>query len=271
MRFGTTVRNMGPAATTDCMRHCAASAEAAGLAHIWVVDHVAIPPDDAEGSEGRWIDPLAALAYFAAATTTIELGVSVLVLPYRAPLITAKWIASIQELSKARLHLGIGPGWMDAEYQVLGVDKKKRGVITDQTIDFINECFAASDDVVVANEQAFLFRPRPAKPPIYVGGMEEVALRRAVRCGDGWLPIGINAEKLKPKIARLEELCAEAGRGPLKIVLIGSLPDDQSEAADLLGQCAELGASDYIQSSRYAEPSEFDAIMERLLDLKTQI
>ena len=62
MKFGTTVRNMGAAATTECISHCARHAENIGLDSVWVVDHIAIPPDDAEGSDGRWFDPLATLA-----------------------------------------------------------------------------------------------------------------------------------------------------------------------------------------------------------------
>jgi len=214
---------------------------------------------------------LATLAFLAAATTRIELGISVLVLPYRAALPTAKWIASIQELSGERLHLGIGPGWMDPEFKALGVERKRRGRITDETIDFICQCFAAPDDVVEANGQAFLFRPNPARPPIYVGGMTDAALTRTVRCADAWLPIGIDAEKLKPRAARLAEMAAEAGRDCPAIVPIGGLPDDQNEALDHLSACVELGASDFIQASRYETTAEFDALVERLADLQTRL
>ena len=95
MKIGTAIRNMGPAATSECILHCARHAEAVGLSHIWTVDHIAIPPDDAEGSNGRWLDPLATIAFLAAATSRIYLGISVLVLPYRPALPTAKWVASI--------------------------------------------------------------------------------------------------------------------------------------------------------------------------------
>lgn len=271
MRIGTTLRNMGPAANVACIRHCAARAEDAGLAHAWVVDHVAIPPDDAEGSNGRWIDPLAMLAWLAAATTRIELGVAVLVLPYRPALPTAKWIASIQELSGERLHFGIGPGWMDAEFRALGVDRRRRGAITDETIDFIRACFDAPDDVVTANGQPFLFRPRPQCPPVYVGGMTDAALARAVRVGDGWLPIGIDAAKLAPRVARLRELADAAGRACPEIVLLGSLHADQAQSVDALAACAELGATHYVQASRYTSEAEFDAIVERLVDVRRQL
>ena len=110
MKIGTAIRNMGPAAKRDIILSCAQMAEEASLEHIWAVDHVAIPPDESEGSDGIWLDPLAVLSFFAAATSAIKIGVSVLVLPYRPPLLTAKWVASIQELSNERLLLGVGTG-----------------------------------------------------------------------------------------------------------------------------------------------------------------
>ena len=271
MQIGTTIRNMGSAATKECMLHCAQQAETVGLNHIWVVDHIAIPPGDAEGSNGHYLDPLACLAFLSAVTETIKLGVSVLVLPYRPPLPTAKWLATIQTLSDERLLFGIGPGWMQAEFDALGVERKKRGEITDRTIDFIRECFDADDDIAHANGQAFLFRPRPARPPIYVGGMTDAALERTIRCGDGWLPIGIDPGKLQPKIERLKELADAAGRDCPRIVMLGSLPEAQSQAVDMLSACAELGASDYIQSSRYDNEHEFDETMGRLVDIARQL
>jgi probable F420-dependent oxidoreductase len=262
---------MGPEATRACLLHCARRAEELGLDHIWAVDHIAIPPDDAEGSNGRYLDPLAVLAFLAAATERIGLGVSVLVLPYRPALPTAKWIATIQELSGGRLHFGIGAGWMAPEFRALGIDRTRRGQITDDTIDFVRGCFGATDDIVEAHGQPFLFRPRPARPPIYVGGMNEPALRRAVRIGDGWMPMGVDPEKLRPKAARLTELAQSAGRDALEIILIGGLPADQTEAEDTLRACVGLGATQYIQASRYASESEFDRLAERLADLRERL
>ena len=94
----------------DHTRRCAA--EAAGVDSLWVFDHVAIPPDEAEGSGGLYLDPLATLAYIAGCTQRIGLGTGVLVLPYRPALITAKWLATIQQLSGDRLLIGAAPGWM---------------------------------------------------------------------------------------------------------------------------------------------------------------
>ena len=91
-----------------------------------------------------------------------------LILPYRPALPTAKAIATVQELSGGRLRLGVGVGWMEAEFRALGVPRARRGRDTDETLAFLKRCFEA--DVVRANEQDFLFLPRPPRPPIYVGG-----------------------------------------------------------------------------------------------------
>src|SRR5262245_45151833 len=147
MHLGVVIRNMGPASTRDLTTAAARAADACPVvSDVWVVDHVAIPPDDAEGSGGRYLDPLATLAYLAGVTARVGLGTSVLVLPYRPPLLTAKWIATIQELSGERLVLGVGVGWMEAEFRALGVDRRRRGRLTDQTLDLLDRCFA--NDVV---------------------------------------------------------------------------------------------------------------------------
>jgi alkanesulfonate monooxygenase SsuD/methylene tetrahydromethanopterin reductase-like flavin-dependent oxidoreductase (luciferase family) len=122
------------------------AADKMGLDDLWVLDHMAIPPDDAEGSGGRYVDPLATLAFAAGITESVRLGVSVLIAPYRAPLPTAKWLASIQELAAGRLCAGFGVGWMAAEFKALGIDRQRRGAITDETLEVILACFAADID-----------------------------------------------------------------------------------------------------------------------------
>src|SRR5258706_14956031 len=127
MTLGVMVRNMGPASARDLVVAAARAADSCpAVATIWVVDHIAIPPDDAEGSGGRYLDPLATLAFFAGVTTRVQLGTAVLVAPYRPPLPTAKWVATIQELSAERLVLGVGVGWMAPEFRALGVRRESR-------------------------------------------------------------------------------------------------------------------------------------------------
>src|SRR5258705_11492729 len=115
MQLGVVVRNMGPHSTRETLVAAARAVDASPLADLWVADHIAIPPDDAEGSDGRYLDPLATLAFLAGVTRRVGLGTGVLVVPYRPALPTAKWIATIQELSAGRLLLGVGVGWMQPE------------------------------------------------------------------------------------------------------------------------------------------------------------
>ena len=256
MQIGMTIRNMGAQSTPETMLQCAQSAEAAGLESAWVVDHIAIPPDDAEGSGGRYVDPLTTLAWLAGATQRIHLGVGVLVLPYRPALPTAKQIAAIQELSGERLILGVGVGWMAPEFRALGVQRSRRGAIADATLDLLNRCFA--DDEVIHNGQRFLFKPRPRKPPVLIGGGPPHALRRAARYGDGWLPMGLQPMKLAKHLATYRAFCAEEGREPGTATVMGSLPlDDGNAAADTLAAYADAGASRFVHGARYADATEF--------------
>ena len=112
---------MGPQSSPEIIANILKVADNSGIESAWIVDHIAIPPDDSEGSGGRYLDPLATLAWMAAQTRQIHIGTSVLVLPYRPKLPTVKSLATIQELSGGRLLLGVGLGWMSSEFKALGV------------------------------------------------------------------------------------------------------------------------------------------------------
>jgi probable F420-dependent oxidoreductase len=267
MRLGLLLRTMGEQATRETLLACARAAEAAGLDEVWGVDHVAIPPDDAEGSGGRYLDPLTALAWLAGATERIGLGTAVLVVPYRPALPTAKAIATLQELSGGRLALGVGVGWMDAEFRALGVPRAQRGRVTDETLARWRAWFA--NDVAEANGQPFLFRPRPPRPPLLIGGAPPHALERAVRLGDGWMPMGADPEKLRPHAERLRALAAEAGRPPLEIAAVGALPlADPPRARAQLAALAALGVTRVAHGARYADTAEFAANADALAALR---
>jgi probable F420-dependent oxidoreductase len=257
MKLGLALRNMGPQSTRAALLECARTAEAAGIDDLWVADHIAIPPDQSEGSGGRYLDPLATLAFLAGVTTSIGLGTGVLVLPYRPPLATAKWVATIQELSGGRLLLGVGVGWMDAEFTVVGVSKARRGAVTDATLAFLRRCFAA--DEVEANGQPFLFLPRPARPPIFVGGGAPHALRRTVRFGDGWMPMGAgDADLLRAPIGELRAACVAAGRPAPEVALMTTLAVDQpARAAEQLRALAAAGVTRVVHAWRYADSAAF--------------
>lgn len=209
MRLGITLRNMGEQSTPELMAACAKAAEEADLESIWITDHIAIPPDDAEGSGGRYLDTLTTLAWLAGLTSRIKLCSGVLILPYRPILPTAKQIATLQEVSGGRLVLGVGVGWMDPEFRALGVDRKDRGRLTDEMLEFLGECF--EKDEVELNGQEFLFKPRPTRPKILIGGAAPHALHRAVKYGDGWMPMARSPEKIAADIEEYDRLSDESG------------------------------------------------------------
>ena len=269
MEIGVSLRLMGDSATPEIVAACAARAEAAGLDAVWVPDHIAIPPDDAEGSNGRYLDALASLAWLAGRTTRIGLGLGVLVMPYRPALPTAKWLATIQELSGGRLQLGAGVGWMDAEFRALGLERARRGRDTDETLAFIRACFDADDDVAEANGQPFLFRPRPPRPPVLVGGSGPHAIERAVRYGDGWFPMQSDPAKLAGPIRELRERFAEAGKPPPRVLCFGAVPHGEPTAGEeLLARLGEAGVTGFVQGTRYATEDEFARQLEPAAQLR---
>ena len=265
MKLGAVIRTMGPHATREMVAECALAAEAAGLDDVWLPDHIAIPPDDAEGSGGRYLDALATLAYLAGVTSRVGLGTGVLVLPYRPALPTAKWVATIQELSGGRVRLGVGVGWMAAEFKAVGVPRERRGQITDEILDFLHRCF--DDDEVEANGQPFLFRPRPAKPPVFIGGAPPHALARAVRFGEGWMPIGLPPEQLAGPVAELRTLARAAGRPEPEVVAMTALPlYEPARAVELARAWRKAGATRLIHGSRYADAAAFRRTAEALAE-----
>jgi probable F420-dependent oxidoreductase len=263
MRLGLYLRNMGPQSDRATLRACARAADDAGVDDLWVADHIAIPPDQSEGSGGRYLDPLATLAYLAGVTERVHLGTGVLVLPYRPALATAKWVATIQELSAGRLLLGVGVGWMEAEFRAVGIPPARRGRLTDATLDFLHRCFAA--DEVEANDQPFLFRPRPPRPPILVGGAAPHAFARAVRFGEGWMPMGGDAGALREPVAALTRAFGDAGKGTPEVVTVTTLDlRDVERAVAQVRALAAIGVTRVVHGWRYADAAAFADAAETL-------
>lgn len=264
MRMGVFLRNFGPFSTAENIASCVTVAESMGLDDLWLSDHIAIPPEESEGSGGRYLDPLTTLAYIAGITKRIGIGTSVLIVPYRPALVTAKWLATIQELSNGRLTIGAAVGWMQGEFRAAGVDHKCRGAITDETIDFWHECFA--NDEVEVNGQRFVFKPRPTRPKFLIGGAAPHALNRAAKLGDGWMPAEGDPEKLSESVAVLSEKMRDAGKPTPEVIPLTSLPLEDSQAAvDKLVALAEVGVTGIIHTGKYEDVSEFESIVEQLL------
>jgi len=256
MQLGVALRSMGPQSRPETFLACARAAEAAGLADLWIQDHIAIPPDDAEGSGGRYLDPLTALAWLAGQTERIGLGTGVLILPYRPALPTAKAVATLQELSAGRLRLGVGVGWMKPEFRALGVSRESRGRATDATLAFVRRC--CESDRVEAHGQEFLFLPRPKRPPIFVGGAGEHALRRTVRYADGWMPMFASPAKLAAGTLRLRELAEEAGREMPEVIAFTAFDPAAPEVVpERLAELHRAGATRLVAGTRYEDSDGF--------------
>ena len=270
MKLGLYLRTMGEASQSAIVRDCARGAEAAGIDDLWIADHIAIPPDESEGSNGRYLDPLTTLAWIAGVTERIHFGPGVLVLPYRAALPTAKAIATVQELSGDRLLLGVGVGWMEAEFRAVGIPRRRRGAVSDETLAFFERCFAG--DEVSSNGQPLLFRPRPTPPPLFVGGRPPWALDRAIRFGAGWMPMESDPKKLAEPVAKFRRDSAKAGHPDPEVVAMGSFAlNDVERSVENLHALAALGVTRFVHTLRYNAAAPFVTAAEKLAHIGARL
>ncbi|MFI6936636.1 TIGR03619 family F420-dependent LLM class oxidoreductase [Streptomyces sp. NPDC050287] len=193
----------------------ARAAERAGFSYIAACDHVAVPRRLASAMSTVWYDPVATLAYLAAATERVRLLSHVAVVGLRHPLLTAKQYATLDHLSGGRLLLGVGAGHVPEEFEALGVDFRQRGAVLDESIDALRTALGPGEfpehHGKLYDFQDLGQRPRPAQPrvPLWVGGSSPAAVRRAALKGDGWLPQGDPRERLPAQIDRIRQLRAE--------------------------------------------------------------
>jgi probable F420-dependent oxidoreductase len=244
MKFGLRYCNTGPYADPNQAVLLAQRAEAAGFESLWTVEHTVIPagyasqyPYDPSGkmAGGRndmpLPDPLIWMAFVAAATKRINLATGILILPQHNPVLAAKQIATLDHLSRGRILLGVGVGWLQEEFTALGTPFAERGARMDEYIMAMRELWSADRATFkgrfVAFEAAYC-RPRPINKsvPIIVGGHSEAAARRAGRLGDGYFP----ARGVSERLIDIARTAAEAaGRDPEKLEITASLPEDLSE------------------------------------------
>ena len=218
MHLGVNLINFGPAATPANLRRWVEVTEGLGYHSLLTSDHVAVTPDVASRYPAPFYEPLTTLGWLAAATSRLRIGATVMILPYRNPLETARAFANLDQLSGGRVIFGAGIGWAEREFAALGVDHHRRGRMTDEYLEAILRLW--SDDTVSFDGTFVRFddvdtRPRPLQqphPPVWIGGSSEAALRRVVRFGDGWHPIRLRPGWLRAEgIARLDAAAQAAG------------------------------------------------------------
>jgi probable F420-dependent oxidoreductase len=231
MRFGISFANTGPLAQGPTAAACMRAVEAAGFDSVWTVEHVLVPADyqstypyarsgKMPGGETVAIpDPLVWLAYVAAVTETLLLGTGILILPQRNPAIVAKEVASLDQLSGGRVRLGIGVGWLEEEFDALGVPFAGRGARTDAYVAAMRALWSGGevtlDDGYQRWERAVsLPTPVDGSVPVIVGGHSEAAARRAGRIGDGFFPGKGSPADLAHLISVMRSAAEDAGRDP---------------------------------------------------------
>ena len=218
MRFGIWIPNCRHLATAEIIRRTAVRAEELGYDSVWVSDHVVVPNAQVERFGAAIYDPLITLAVAAGATSRVLLGTTVLIVPYRNPLITAKMVSSLDALSGGRFVLGIGAGWLEEESAMLGVPFAERGPMTDEYLAAMRELWTSPSPSFAGKYTKFgglHFEPKPVQkphPPIWVGGHARASLRRAAEIGAAWHPINRSAEEIRTARAELKQLCQARGR-----------------------------------------------------------
>lgn len=222
----------------------AVEAERAGFHSMWFPDHVCMPTETASAHVANtsgtrsyqprhdMLDAAVVMGAAATATTTIKLGTSVLVAPYRHPLADMRQLTTIDVLSNGRLMLGVGEGWMEEEFTALGLDRREKGRRTVECIEIYKRCW--SDEVVSFDGEYYRFAdvsmdPKPVqtpRPPIIYGGVSPLGARRAARRCDGFYPLFLDPfarpNRYRQHQEQIRRVLDEIGRDPASFLMMGA-------------------------------------------------
>jgi probable F420-dependent oxidoreductase len=287
MRYGFYLPTRGQTASPEALDTLVARAEEWGFSSVMIADHIVFPvtikskyPYTVSGAfpgQGDALEQLSLMAFVAGKSRTLRLISSVMILPYRNPVVTAKMLATIDVLSRGRVTVGVGVGWLREEFEALGApDFDRRGAVSDEYL----RIFKALWTQEPASYHGEFYRfdsvrclPHPVQkphPPIWVGGHSKAALRRVARLGDGWHPVGANpAVPLRPPELRallddLRRLTEAEGRDFSTLTISYKAPlydsgqgvdggaerrpfsGSQQAIADDIGTFAGLGVSELI-------------------------
>ena len=238
MKYGIMLPSRGEMARPENIVPIAHKAEELGFAVMMFPDHVILPNDvDSPypytesgvfpGTDtNETVEQLTMLAYLAGQTKSIRLVTSVMIVPHRPPVLTAKVLSTIDVLSNGRVTVGVGVGWLRKEFEALQTPPfEERGAVTDEYIQIFKELWTSDSPHFEGKYHSFSdlsFVPKPVQkphPPIWVGGESRRAMRRAAELGDGWQPIGTNTrfpladpEEMSAAIRRLDRYVERVGR-----------------------------------------------------------
>ena len=308
MRYGFYLPTRGRTASPDALETLVTRAEGLGFSSVVIADHIVFPvtitskyPYTVSGAfpgQGDALEQLSLMAFVAGTSRTLRLISSVMILPYRNPVATAKMLATIDVLSRGRVTVGVGVGWLREEFEALGApDFDRRGAVSDEYLRIFKALW--TQDPASYHGEFYRFDsvrclPHPVQkphPPIWVGGHSKAALRRVARLGDGWHPVGANpAVPLRPPELRasLDDLrrLTEAERRDFSTLTISykapiydpapgaaggaarrPFSGSQQAIADDIGTFAGLGVSELIFDFRSESLPESLERMERFAPL----
>lgn len=266
LRVGVTLGTAGPEAAALTVCRDARSVEAAGFDAIWCFDHVLMPTDRQslypfadDGAilwelDDPWFDPLIWLTAIAVSTQRVELGTNILVAALRNPLVLAKQIATIDQLSGGRFSLGVGAGWLLEEFEALGIPTARRGQRLDETLELMQQAWTGATGPFTGEQvrlpRAVHMRPVPAHAiPILIGGASPAAMRRVARLNAGWIAEPRPAQDPVTMVrAGLHEIYSRAHalgcsfRSPVRVVYNANEPLDVLDSR--LDALLEAGVTD---------------------------
>ena len=278
MTAGVHLPQAGSAANPDSLREAAVLAEQLGFSVAWVSDHVVVQQGAAYPPSAYIYEPIVSMTWVAAATSVIELGTSVLVLPMRRPVIMGKMLSTLDLVSQGRLIVGGAGGYTPSEFATLGVPMDERGPRTDESIEIMRAMW--SEDPITADYPVhgvsfdrMRAKPQPGRRiPIWIGGHSRPALRRAIRMGDGWHGIlagqqgagfdDIEAQVKTLRDARPEQEFVLSVRAPWD-----GLEDDHDVLLGWIDKLRELGVTHILAEPRQRTKADYLRSIERLGDL----
>jgi probable F420-dependent oxidoreductase len=271
VKFGLFFANAGLFAQPDAFEALVRTADEVGIESLWAVEHVVVPvgyesrypysrTGRMPGPEGSPIsDPLVALGFAAAISRDIRLATGIIILPQRHPFYVAKEFATLDVLSRGRAIMGIGIGWLEEEFDAVGVPFRERAARTEESVRAIRSLWREEPE---AFEGEF-YRwkpvhslPKPVQksgPPVVVGGHVEAAARRAARIGDGFFPAKGGLDELPELFRIVHDECNVIGRDPSEIELTAALarPD-----VDLVRRFEDIGVARLVMPPRAADAKD---------------
>ncbi|MCU1457436.1 MAG: hydride transferase 1 [Actinomycetia bacterium] len=236
MRIGIAIPQIGPLATPDAVRTAAIAADRAGLASVWALDRLLAPVDPRDAypaapdgvlpeEQATVLDPIGTLTLAAAVTERVRVGTNVLVGPWYPPVLLARSLTTLDQISAGRLDVGLGLGWSRDEYEAVGVPQRDLAARSEELLDVLDAMWGANP-VAYRGERTHIapstvgLKPVQSRPPILLAAYTPQGFDRIARRADGWTPAGLPVEAVAPMWGAVRDLAAEHGRDPDELSLV---------------------------------------------------